>query len=183
MNVLAGIARLAESLRRVRSGEDDAGQVVAWLRECSGAACALPMPRPQDAHRDYTRTLLFKNELFEVLVLHWQPNCASAIHDHGGARCWLTVAQGSMNIDNFLRTDTGRNAKSAEIRLEGREQLTVGSIDHRQDDDHVHRCVARDVPTVTVHVYARPIERFRVFDARNSRCSEVISTYDAVLPF
>jgi hypothetical protein len=175
------IFQLAESLRRVRSGEGTAAEVVRWLRAASAAAAEIPRPQAKPVHRNYTRTLLFKNDDFEVLALHWMPNCTSAIHDHGGALCWLTVARGAMNVENYLRTDSGAQAGYASIAFEGRQELESGAIDHRQDDVHLHRCVTRDCETVSLHVYARPIERFHGFDEISRRCFEITSTYDAVL--
>lgn len=178
---LLPVSQLAESLRRVRSGDGTTAEVVQWLRASGGSVANLPAPSTRDPHRDYARTLLFKNDLFEVLAVHWQPNCVSAIHDHGGALCWLAVARGSMRVENYLRTDDGNAEGHAAIRLEGREELGLGAVDYRQDDLHLHRCIATDEPAVSLHVYAHPIDRFRVFKERDSSCFQVESTYDAVL--
>lgn len=175
------ILELAASLRRVRSGEGTAAEVVRWLHASSEAATRIPVPKTCDPHRSYTRTLLFKNEQFEILTLHWRANAVSAIHDHGGALCWLSIARGTMGVENYLRTDNGTVSGCASIALEGSEELAVGSVDYRQDDRHLHRCIARDSQTISLHVYARPIERFRTFDERAQKCFEVASTYDAVL--
>lgn len=175
------IAELAESLRRVRTGGGTAAEVVQWLRAVSAFAPEIPKPSTCDPHRRYTRTLLHKNDLFEILVLHWAPGCASAIHDHGGALCWLAVAAGNMRVENYLRRDAGEVAGHAQIALEGREELNAGAIDHRQDDVHLHRCITGEEPAVTLHVYARPIDRFNTFDERTQTCAQVTSTYDAVL--
>jgi predicted metal-dependent enzyme (double-stranded beta helix superfamily) len=177
------ILQLAESLRRVRSGEGTTSEVVRWLRAASAAAAEIPKPHAKPLHRNYTRTLLFKNDAFEVLALHWTPNCISAIHDHGGALCWLTVARGAMSVENFLRTDSGAQADYAAIAFQGREELESGAIDHRQDDIHLHRCIAHDCETISLHVYAHPIERFHGFDQASRRCFEITSTYDAIVSY
>jgi cysteine dioxygenase len=181
MIALEPITALAESLRRVRSGEGTAGEVVRWLRACGTAAADIPRPEAKPAHRNYTRTLLYKNDDFEILALHWAPNCASAIHDHGGALCWLTIARGAMCVENYLRKDDGTQADYAAIAFDGREELQSGSIDHRQDDLHLHRCMTKDGEAVSLHVYARPIERFHGFDDASRRCFEITSTYDAIV--
>lgn len=174
------ISNLAESLRRVRTGEGTNVEVTQWLRAVSSIASTVPMPATRDSCRGYARTLLYKNDLFEILVLHWLPGCASSIHDHGGAHCWLAVSSGTMGVENYLRYDAGEAPGYARIGLEGREELAPGAIDYRQDDVHLHRCIARE-PCVTLHVYAHPIERFHAFDERAFTCSIVTSTYDAVL--
>jgi len=174
------ISQLAESLRRVRTGEGTDTEVVRWLRAVNGIASAVPIPAMCDPRRDYARTLLHKSDLFEILVLHWKPGCASSIHDHGGAHCWLALSSGTMGVENYLRYDCGQTPGYARIGLEGREELIAGAIDYRRDDVHLHRCIARDA-CVTLHVYAHPIEHFNAFDERAHTCSAVTSTYDAIL--
>lgn len=175
------IAQLAQSLQRVRTGEGTTAEVVRWLRASSEMAASIPMPAARDVHRSYRRTLLFKDDRFEILALHWMPNAVSAIHDHGGSLCWLSIARGSMNVENYLRTDSRSVPGYAAVKLEGREELGVGGVDHRQDDVHLHRCISRDGGTISLHVYAHPIERFNAFDERAQTCFEISSTYDAVL--
>jgi hypothetical protein len=175
------IARLAESLHRARTGDGATSEVVQWLRATGEAAAHVPAPKAPAVQRNYTRTLLFKNDLFEILALHWRPNSASAIHDHGGALCWLSVARGRIGVENYVRTDTGSQNGYACIALEGRDELLPGGVDYRQDDVHLHRCVARDCEAVTLHVYAHPIEHFHTFDEHANTCSEVLSTYDAII--
>lgn len=174
------ISNLAQSLQRVRSGEGTNLEVIQWLRAVNTIASTVPVPQNHNSGRGYTRTLLHKSDLFEILVLHWIPGCATSIHDHGGANCWLAVSSGTMGVENYLRYDAGESPGYARIALEGREELAAGAIDYRQDDVHLHRCIARE-SCVTLHVYARPIERFHAFDERAFTCSVVTSTYDAVL--
>jgi predicted metal-dependent enzyme (double-stranded beta helix superfamily) len=175
------IFELAESLRRVRSGEATEAEIVRWLGALTSCAGDVPAPKISDPRRGYSRTLLHKSDLFEILVLRWQPGCSSAIHDHGGAHCWFAVAQGTMKIENYLRYDSGDVPGFARIGLEGREELDPGAIDYRQDDVHLHRCIAGDGPVTTLHVYARPIEHFHGFDERAQTCYDVTPTYDAIL--
>ena len=177
----ASVAQLAQSLSRARTGDGTNAEVVQWLRAVSGMARSIPVPQARDARRSYGRTLLHRCEEFEILVLHWLPGARSSIHDHGGALCWLAVAQGEVGVENYLRYDTGATPGYARIGFEGRAVLETGSIDYRQDDVHLHRCFAGDEHAVSLHVYARPIERFYTFDERAETCCEATSTYDAIL--
>jgi cysteine dioxygenase len=175
------IQELAQSLARVRSGDGTTQEVVQWLRAVADTVTSIPMPQTRNSPRRYTRTLLHRCDAFEILVLHWLPNCASSIHDHGGARCWLALASGTMNVENYIRRDTGTTEGYARIESSGREFLEPGAIDHRQDDIHLHRCMTGSDPAISLHVYAHPIDRFHAFDDRADKCSEVTSCYDAVL--
>lgn len=175
------ISDLTESLKRVRSGEQTTEEIVRWLRAVHPIAQSVPVPQTGNDTREYTRTLLYKSDAFEVLVLHWKPRSASLIHDHGGAHCWFTVSSGTMIMENYVRYDTGDTAKYARVGMQGREQLTTGSVDYRSDDVHLHRCIAGGGAVTTLHVYARPIERFYTFDENAHTCMQAVATYDAVL--
>lgn len=172
------LSELARNLGVLHNGKADS-EVVRWLR--AQAQYALNVPAPASPEGGYTRSLLYKDARFEIVVIHWQPGCATAIHDHGGAQCWFAVCDGAMHIENFLRYDTGATQGYARLGLEGRESLGPGGLDYRADDTHLHRCIAGTEPVTTLHVYAAPIERFHVFDERTQSCSEMCSTYDANL--
>ncbi len=173
-------ARLAASLRRVRDSEETDARVVGWLRGAVSLARALPAPATIPSDRQYTRTLLHRSDLFEVLVLHWMPNGASTIHDHGGSQCWFAVASGTMGVENYARRDRGDTGGYARIALQGRQELVAGCIDYRGDDEHLHRCIARDDLVTTLHVYAAPLKRYYTFDERAQTCSPEIASYDAI---
>lgn len=171
------ISSLATTLQRLRANERDP-EIVRWLRALTEAALAIPAPTNSD--RPYTRSLIHKNDAFEILVLHWKPGAETLIHDHGGARCWFSVCSGTMSVQNFLRCDSGATPGYARIRRDGDELLNPGDIDYRQDDVHLHRCIAGQ-PVTSLHIYAAPLVRFRTFEERSEHCCEAMSTYDAIL--
>src|SRR5215467_16015221 len=44
----------------------------------------------------YTRNLIYRDELFEVMTICWQPGQKTAIHTHNGQLGWMTVSQGEV---------------------------------------------------------------------------------------
>src|SRR2546425_12963144 len=42
----------------------------------------------------YTRNLIHRDDLFEVVAIGWEPGQASAIHNHRGQECWMGVPIG-----------------------------------------------------------------------------------------
>ena len=88
------------------------GDFVAGLRELEGDLitkpriaeymAAVPL-RAEALHsyvwwRDsfYTRNLIYRDELFEVMTICWSPGQKTAIHTHNGQLGWMTVAQGEI---------------------------------------------------------------------------------------
>jgi predicted metal-dependent enzyme (double-stranded beta helix superfamily) len=129
--------------------------------------------------RAYTRTLLFRDDAFELLALYWPDGASTGIHDHGTRRCWFGLATGRMRVDNFRRTDDGTVAGRATLAPQPDSHLAPGDLDVRSNDLDLHRCVALEPATMTIHVYARPLERFHLFDETTETYDECAPTYDA----
>ena len=49
----------------------------------------------------YTRNLVRRTELFDVIVLCWQPGQMTPIHNHSGQRGWVRVLRGQMEETAF----------------------------------------------------------------------------------
>lgn len=161
------------------SAADTAGTdaVLRWLSE---TAHTLPSFGAPDAiaRRGYARTRLHRSDAFEVVLLHWSPGALTALHDHGGERCWFSVIDGAMHVENFHRTDDGSTPNYARVMRAGEMTLGVGEIDYRDGAADAHRCIAVGT-TTTLHVYARPLQRFNVFDEYAETCATATSFYDA----
>eukprot|EP01083_Nonionella_stella_P136801 416434_1 len=59
--------------------------------------------------KNYTRNLVATdNKTFTLLMLCWNPNKSSPIHDHPCNGCWMRVLQGSVNEKRYVK-DTENN--------------------------------------------------------------------------
>jgi len=173
--------RFAHDLDRLPTlaSASDGDRVLRWLAEATAQGSAVVPPPAFDLGQPYTRTLLHKNENFELLALHWQPGTFTSLHDHGGKQCWFAVAGGSMTVENFRRVDGGTTEGYASLTRLGEMSLESGAIDYRADDADVHRCIALQ-KTTTLHLYAAPLGIYHVFDERRGTVAESTSTYDAI---
>jgi predicted metal-dependent enzyme (double-stranded beta helix superfamily) len=134
--------------------------------------------RPQS----YTRTCLYRDDRFEVLLLNWSPGAASALHDHGGQHCWLAVLEGRLDIDDYVRLDEGDVPGHARIGARGSRALERGGLDLRSGRFDLHKVSARrDGPAVSLHVYSQPLEKFLIYDQAAQRCETAFGTYDEVV--
>jgi len=128
----------------------------------------------------YTRTRAYGDERFEVLLLNWSPGAASEIHDHGGQRCWFVVLDGTVRVNDFVRVDGGHDATYAALDRRGSLELGRGDLDVRGGRFDIHK-VAATSPALTLHVYARPLREFGVYDYDAQRCRAARAAYDADL--
>ncbi len=128
--------------------------------------------------QSYTRTRAYGDERFEVLLLSWSPGAASEIHDHGGQRCWFVVLDGSVRVDDYVRLDGGEDATHAALERRGSLALDRGALDARAGRFDIHR-VAATSQALTLHVYARPLREFGIYDYDTQRCRAILAGYDA----
>src|SRR5258706_8881164 len=63
----------------------------------------------------YTRNLIHRNDLFEVVAIGWEPGQASAIHNHRGQECWMGVPIGRLEVRNYRVVE--RNPETRLCRL------------------------------------------------------------------
>ena len=53
------------------------------------------------AKSHYTRNLIHKCELFEVLAICWDIGQVSRIHNHRDQNCWMVTPIGRLRVQNF----------------------------------------------------------------------------------
>ena len=80
------------------------------LRECSGTLQYLTA-NPVDAEslqpylfwnaQHYTRNLIDKTDLYELLAICWEPGMGSSIHNHKGQNCWMAAPIGRLAVQNY----------------------------------------------------------------------------------
>jgi cysteine dioxygenase len=125
------------------------------------------------APRRYTRNLIYRDEVFELLALCWEPHTESPIHNHSGQLCWLSIQRGALRLENFLSLDgPGPGANIRLVPHGGVDRAPEGVLDLQQGDNGIHRVSNPfDERAVSLHVYSRPYDTCLAYDpaARISR--------------
>lgn len=133
----------------------------------------------------YTRNLIYRDDLFEIMAVCWQKGQKTVLHTHNGQLGWMMVSRGVAEVTNFkwqgCNAAEGQNvggldciAGATEIQLT-REQVEtcgrggpVNAIDRVRTIHQV--AVVGEEPVVSVHVYSRPIDSCVAFDLEAPRC-------------
>ena len=117
----------------------------------------------------YARNLVRRTELYELLVLCWQPGQVTPIHDHQSQRCWMAVLAGEVRETQFHMPAAGREQPLEEL---GSGQLQAGSVAFITDDIGLHEIApAGPGQAVTLHLYSRPIAACRTFERATGKVS------------
>lgn len=131
-----------------------------------------------DVH--YTRNLIFKNELFELLALCWNPGHRSWIHNHRGQHCWMAVTEGTLAIRNYKRLGCDQQLRTACLEPTPEFLVFPGSTAKVDPTEPVHvvwNPVEFNQPAVSLHIYSLPFETCVVYDAEQGLCRDVALFY------
>lgn len=112
----------------------------------------------------YTRNCIFENDQFELILLCWNPNQITPIHDHGGEECWVRVIKGefeeviySINKQEELREVKTHTAKENEVTymIDFMGFHTLQNLTNERG--------------MTLHLYAKPIRSCNSYDLHEGK--------------
>lgn len=127
--------------------------------------------------KHYTRNCFYRDDRFELLLICWEKGHQTSIHDHNGEDCWVYVLQGKMEEEFYtLKNDGGLKLRS--VNSLNPKMLTKsgnGNGFHRLKNDSGQR-------SLSLHVYAKPIEQSRFYDENLGKLVEKNLSYDTYKP-
>ncbi len=80
----------------------------------------------------YTRNLIDKTDLYELLSLCWEPGMKSSIHNHKGQNCWMAAPVGRFLVQNYRVLEENLVGASLQHRSHGRSRHHVGESRRRR---------------------------------------------------
>jgi cysteine dioxygenase len=114
----------------------------------------------------YTRNLVHRNERFEVIALCWQPGQVSSIHNHRDQSCWVLMARGKLEAQNYVVHDRDEVNKTCRLEPSDIAQVSQGESISVDDDEPVHqvRNLAEwNERAISIHIYSAPIDSCEVY--------------------
>lgn len=127
----------------------------------------------------YSRTLLHKNDAFEIVSMRWEPRSTTPIHDHGNSHCWVVMLDGEFDVESFERDDDG--GEIATIRKTDSAHVKRGDVDYRLGWRELHRVTNNGtVAAYTVQLYFSPIHDYATIDEHTGIVRKAFAQYDAL---
>jgi len=122
----------------------------------------------------YTRNCLAKNEEYEFILLCWDGNCETAIHDHAGQNCWV------YQVDGIVR-ETRYSGEAESLITESVGDLKPGQMSYMNDKLGYHKIEnISGEKAMTLHVYVKPIDACQVLNEENENFELKEMVYDQV---
>jgi cysteine dioxygenase len=125
---------------------------------------------------NYTRNLIFKNEVFECMTICWEVGQASRIHNHRDQNCWMSAPIGRLRIQNF-RVDE-RDPGHGTCRIVPTEiyEMNASNPVHVNPLEPVHQVLnLREFKqrAVSIHVYSKPFDTCEVYQQEKGTYCDV----------
>jgi cysteine dioxygenase len=135
----------------------------------------------------YTRNLVYRDDLFEVMTICWEPGQRTAVHTHNGQLCWMISQRGVLEVvdykwlgcdhpeyQNVIGLDCLAGSDHTKLeRLRSTIATTDGPVltaDKLQTIHQLFNHPDNDERAISIHVYSRPIDSCVAFDMEKQHC-------------
>ncbi|HWH56255.1 MAG TPA: cysteine dioxygenase family protein [Terriglobales bacterium] len=128
------------------------------------------------AKSHYTRNLIYKCKLFEVMAICWEVGQASRIHNHRGQNCWMAVPVGKLRVQNF-HVDS-QNPVAGTCRLSPSSSYIMdynhpGTVQREEPVHQVLNLPEFNQRATSIHVYSYPYESCEIYSLDRGTYSDV----------
>jgi cysteine dioxygenase len=124
----------------------------------------------------YTRNLIDKNPLYELIAVCWEVGQASSVHNHRDQNCWMAVPIGRLLVENFHVVHQDMTMGTCNIKATETVEMNISQPCAVDPEAPVHRVFNPrefNQRAVSVHVYSRPFDTCVVYSAEQGTCGEI----------
>ena len=124
---------------------------------------------------NYTRNLIFKNDLFECMTVCWEVGQASRIHNHRDQNCWMAVPIGRLRVQNYRVDHRDANRSTCNLaptKIFDMDPEHPGYVDPLEPVHEVLNLPEFAARAVSVHVYSKPFDTCEVYRVEKGQSNE-----------
>lgn len=124
----------------------------------------------------YTRNLIDKTPLYELVAICWEVGQVSSVHNHRDQNCWMAVPIGRLAVENYKVISQEVEAGTCELCTADTEDMFPGHPCAVDPQEPVHRVVNRkefNQRAVSLHVYSRPFDSCVVYSPEQGTCGVI----------
>jgi cysteine dioxygenase len=128
----------------------------------------------------YTRNLIDKSALYELVAICWEVGQHSSIHNHDQQNCWMAAPVGRLLVQNYRTLFEDVNAGYCNIAAS--ELIEMNSINPVavNPSEPVHKVFNPrefNERAVSLHIYSRPFDQCVVYSEEQRTCGIVKLNY------
>jgi cysteine dioxygenase len=129
----------------------------------------------------YTRNLIDKTDLYELIAICWDIGQSSSVHNHRDQNCWMAAPMGKLLVENFHLEFQDIEAGTCRLCASNTVELTAASPCAVDPREPVHRVInprEANQRAVTLHVYSRPFDTCVVYSPEQGTCGDIRLHYN-----
>src|SRR4051812_35120746 len=128
----------------------------------------------------YTRNLIDKTPLYELIAICWEVGQGSSVHNHQDQNCWMSVPIGRLLVENFHLVEQKLDRGTCCLETSDTIEMNPSQPCAVNPQDPVHRVY--NPPqfkqrAVSLHVYSRPFDSCIVYSPEQGTCGEITLHY------
>ena len=115
---------------------------------------------------NYTRNLIFKNDVFECMTICWEIEQHSRIHNHRDQNCWMSAPIGRLRVQNYRveHRDTAQGTcKIIPTDVYDLDAAHPACVNPMEPVHEVLNLAEFQKRAVSIHVYSKPFESCEVY--------------------
>ncbi|MGA2980415.1 MAG: cysteine dioxygenase family protein [Terriglobales bacterium] len=131
----------------------------------------------------YTRNLIDKTDLYELIAVCWEVGQSSSVHNHRDQHCWMAAPVGRLLIENFHVGFQDLGIGKCRLLASNTVELTASNPCAVDPREPVHRVVnprEAEQRAVTLHVYSRPFDTCVVYSPELGTCGDIRLQYNTI---
>lgn len=95
-------------------------------------------------NKNYYKNTIFKNEIFELVIIKWDKDSETTIHNHPNNGCLLKPIYGKLNEIQFLNSNDKKNT-----------ELKINQVYYMHDNIGKHKIISKET-SYSIHLYSPP---------------------------
>ena len=124
----------------------------------------------------YTRNLIDKTALYELMAICWEVGQVSSIHNHRDQNCWMVAPIGKLMVQNYHVA--WQDEQAGKCKIEPTDVLEMGSntpvsVDPLEPVHKVYNPAELNQRAVSLHVYSRPFDSCVVYSDQQGTCGTI----------
>lgn len=154
---------------------DHTQELVAFLSSTVVAADTL-VPYLTWDRQHYTRNLIDKTTLYELIAICWEVGQISSVHNHRDQNCWMAVPVGRLLVENYRLVFQDMAEGRCELETADTVEMNPAHPCAVDPLEPVHRVLNPrefNQRAVSLHVYSRPFDSCVVYSPEQGTCGEI----------
>lgn len=95
----------------------------------------------------YNKTVIFRDNKFEIILISWDKNSKTKIHNHPSNGCIMKILEGEL-LEEIYDTKTKEKI--------GVNKYVEGNTSYIHDDLYYHKIINGNENTYSLHIYSPP---------------------------